>query len=82
MISREFLTALLVTLGVLASFATSAQALPTTPSLGGTHPASPGVSTTPRVFGSVSEVSTSALGQVRRSAFAAALGGEGDAIAI
>jgi hypothetical protein len=48
-----------VSLGPLAS---PALALPNTPVLAGTHPASPGLSTTPRVFGRVSEVITSVHG--------------------
>jgi hypothetical protein len=51
------------------------------PNLGGTHPSSPGLSTTPRVFGSVSGVSTSRLGGARSSAVTA-LGGEESTITI
>jgi hypothetical protein len=56
-------------------------AAPRVPSLGGTYPSSPGISTAPRVFGSVSEVSTSRIGGVRSSALTAGVG-EGDTITI
>ncbi|HEV7483495.1 MAG TPA: hypothetical protein VGO13_10395 [Solirubrobacterales bacterium] len=51
------------------------------PTLGGTHPSSPGLSTTPRVFGTVSGVSTSSSVAAHSSAIAA-LGGEESVIAI
>ncbi len=59
-ITPIFLILLLAAAGALAAFASQAQAeVPKKPTLGGTYPASPGTSTTPRVFGTVSKVSTS-----------------------
>lgn len=71
-IGPSFALTLAAVLATLAAFAASAQALPTTPSL---HLASPGVSTTPRVFGS-------ALGPGSRSAFSTSVLGEVGGITI
>jgi hypothetical protein len=62
-IGSIFLIALLAATAALAAFASQARAEPPrAPSLGGTHPGSPGTSTTPRLFGTVSKVSTSVVG--------------------
>jgi hypothetical protein len=76
-----FLGALAATFAALAVLAPPAFALPQAPTLGGTHPSSPGLSTTPRVFGSVSGVSTSSSVAAHGSAITA-LGGEEEVIAI
>jgi hypothetical protein len=61
-ITPTCLALLLATVAALAAFASRAQAeVPKKPTLGGTHPASPGTSTTPRVFGTVSKVSASVV---------------------
>lgn len=44
------------------AFASPASATPTAPRLLGTHPSSPGISTTPRIYGTTSEVVTTVLG--------------------
>jgi hypothetical protein len=62
-------------LAVFAVAATPAQAVPTTPSLSGSHPTSPGISTTPRLYGSVGGVSTSAFGSGPRVSALGAGGG-------
>jgi hypothetical protein len=67
---------------LLAVGAASAQALPTAPSLGGTHPVSPGISTMPRVFGSVGGVSASSLGRRSPSPFSTSVLGEPGGITI
>jgi hypothetical protein len=73
------LGASLLTLAAL-SFAAPALAAPPAPSLAGTHPSSPGLSTTPRVYGSVSGISTSRIGV--HSSAVTALGGEEGTITI
>ncbi len=74
--TRRLLGMSLLTLAALALLAAPAMALPQAPNLAGTHPSSPGLSITPRVFGSVSGVSTSRIGGARSSAVTA-LGEEG-----
>jgi hypothetical protein len=64
LLSRGLLGLTILIVGGLA-FASSALAVPKAPELGGTYPASPGVSTTPRVFGWVSEIIVSRLGGLR-----------------
>jgi len=78
--SRRLLTISLLLLAALAAFAAPAMALPQAPNLAGTHPSSPGLSATPRVFGSVSGISTSRIGV--RSSAVTALGGEESTITI
>lgn len=78
--ARRLLGGSLLTLAALALPAAPALALPQAPNLAGTHPSSPGLSITPRVFGSVSGISTSRFGV--RSSAVTALSGEESTITI
>jgi hypothetical protein len=70
------LLALPVLLVAGLAFTSSALALPKAPELGGTYPASPGVSTTPRVYGWAGEVFVSRLGDPRGPLASAGAGEE------
>ncbi len=80
--ARRFLGASLLMLVALALLAAPAMALPQVPNLAGTHPSSPGLTTTPRVFGAVSGISTSRLGGPRSSAVTAFGSGEEGTITV
>jgi hypothetical protein len=68
-------------LAAFAALASSAQALPTTPTLSGTHPSSPGGLTKPRIYGTTSVVSTSVVHWPPHTSVAAP-DGSGDPITI